>query len=54
MKQKMIEQAKAYAKKTGKPMQVVWSDHGGYQVFPAKFGCSIGFRQVFSTEDDNA
>lgn len=49
----MINTAILYAQKTGKPMQVVYSEHGGYQVFPAKFGVSQGYEQVYTTEGED-
>lgn len=51
-KQRMINYAEEYAQSTGRTMQVIWSEHGGYQVFPAKVGCSVGYRQIYVSKED--
>lgn len=50
-KGRLIDYAREYARKTGKHMQVVWSEHGGYQGFPASAKLGKDFTRIYTTEE---
>lgn len=51
VKQQMIDNAIDHARRTGKHMQVVYSEHGGYQGFPASTKLVKGFTRIYATEE---
>ena len=50
-KGRLIDYAREYALKTGKHMQIVWSEHGGYQGFPVSAKLGKDFTRIYTTEE---